>query len=205
MEASHLVYVVSHGEATNRQVHVGKSFDNPLSDRGCSQAQGLAAQLTSHGIVAVYSSPQLCAIQTASEIAKANRSGLLLRQGLSAINYGDWSEQNWRAISASDRARYAEYCRCPATFCFPAGESLADAQRRAFAVLGQLSKQHNGKSSIAIVVNKQISQALIAKCSNIPLTRLFELEQQDGCLNVLKKTEDGWQVRAINILTVDVW
>lgn len=71
--AAQLIHVVRHAHAGDRATWSHDDDLRPLSERGCMQAEGLAAMLTSPPPAVVYSSPSVRCIATVLPLARAHQ------------------------------------------------------------------------------------------------------------------------------------
>lgn len=63
-------YLVRHADAGNKREWTGPDDDRPLSDAGYREAEGLIAQLASHPIARIMSSPAVRCRQTVQPLAE---------------------------------------------------------------------------------------------------------------------------------------
>ena len=64
------IYFVRHGSTDSLEKKISQPDDEPLNERGASQAKELGKRFTNTKIDLVISSPHLRAVQTAKEISK---------------------------------------------------------------------------------------------------------------------------------------
>ena len=97
----------------------GGRQDIPLNAAGRSQAQMLAKGMEKRPVTAIYSSPQLRAMETAMALA-GNQGWRSYLPELVEIGYGDWEGRTASDILTKERKLYEEWWQHPATVAPPA-------------------------------------------------------------------------------------
>ena len=83
------ILLIRHGETALNVARTLQPLETPLSERGRAQARALAARLAGAGIVAILSSDQPRALQTAQAIAAATGLPVETSELLRERNFGD--------------------------------------------------------------------------------------------------------------------
>ena len=85
------LYIIRHGQTDwNVQGRIQGRQDIPLNAAGRSQAQMLAKGMEKRPVTAIYSSPQLRAMETAMALAGNQGVEVIPLPELVEIGYGDW-------------------------------------------------------------------------------------------------------------------
>ena len=85
------LYIIRHGQTDwNVQGRIQGRQDIPLNAAGRSQAQMLAKGMEKRPVTAIYSSPQLRAMETAKALAGNQGVEVIPLPELVEIGYGDW-------------------------------------------------------------------------------------------------------------------
>jgi broad specificity phosphatase PhoE len=113
-----------------------------LNETGRGQARGRGRALRGRGLELIVSSHHSRARETA-EIIREELGGdlpLVLDPRLAETHRGDWESRLFAEIMLEDAAVWRGYREHPEDFRFPAGESLADQQRRVLAALRDVAR-----------------------------------------------------------------
>jgi probable phosphoglycerate mutase len=152
-------------DLTNKQL-VGRTAGVRLSPLGRDQALGLVDRLRGVPIVDIYSSPLDRALETAAALA-ADR-GLSVHQdgGLSEVDYGEWSGQEFKHLRKTDLWKRVQ--TRPADARFPEGEAVREAQAR---IVGSLETIANGhpKDCVAVFSHSDMIKFAVAHLVGIHL------------------------------------
>ena len=151
----HLIFV-RHGESEANLLH---EFSNsgrkhPLTDKGRLQAEMLAKRLRRQGVVRIFSSPVLRALETAQIVADELGLTVSVEEALREYDVGVWE-------GSTDPAGWAEYARVDAAWLDPAnwgqsmtgGESLLDVRERFLPFLEQLKTDYAAESGAILLVS----------------------------------------------------
>jgi broad specificity phosphatase PhoE len=108
-----------------------------LNEAGRAQARDQGRALAGRGLELVVTSHLLRARETA-ELIHAELGGelpLVVDPRLAETHRGEWETRLFATIAREEPEKWREYRERPASFRFPAGESLAEQQRRVLACL----------------------------------------------------------------------
>ena len=119
------LYIIRHGQTDwNVEGKIQGRQDIPLNAAGRSQAEMLAKGMEKRPVTAIYSSPQIRAMETAETLARAQGVTVIPVPELAEIGYGDWEGRTASDILAKERKLYEEWWQHPATVAPPGGETL---------------------------------------------------------------------------------
>ena len=150
------VLLIRHGE--NDYVKKGRLAGRlpgvHLNENGRKQAQKLADTLKKMPIKAVYSSPMERTVETAEPLAQALGQEVILRPGLTEIDFGDWQDKTLKALRR--RKLWKTVQQKPSMMRFPNGEAFAEAQLRAAQELNELVGMHRPKDVFVCVSHSDL-------------------------------------------------
>ena len=125
------LYIIRHGQTDwNVQGRIQGRQDIPLNAAGRSQAQMLAKGMEKRPVTAIYSSPQLRAMETAKALAGNQGVEVIPLPELVEIGYGAWEGRTASDILTKERKLYEEWWQHPATVAPPGGETLNQVDAR---------------------------------------------------------------------------
>ncbi|MDQ3741006.1 MAG: histidine phosphatase family protein [Actinomycetota bacterium] len=158
-----MILLARHGETKeNRERRFQGQNDVPLSDKGIEQAHALAELAANEHppIVALYTSPQRRAKQTAEVVA--GRLGLAPREDprLKEVDVGDWEGRLKDDVEREDPQLWAAFRRAGDGFRFPGGESLAEQQERVIEALVDVTQR--GELPALLVCHRGVVRCALA-------------------------------------------
>jgi alpha-ribazole phosphatase len=192
------LFLCRHGEpAESVRERIYGALDVGLSSRGAEQAKLLALALAGEPLVAVYSSPQRRALDTARWIAAEHDGATWEHAALREIDFGAF--EGLRHDEAAERHPdlYRTWLEQPARVRFPGGESYAEVRARAAGALTEILERHEGRS-LAVVAHGGVIRALLADCLKMPAEAIFRLDQRYGCVNLVDWLDGIPVVRLLN-------
>ena len=191
------ILLIRHGE--NEYVAKGRLAGRlpgvHLNDKGCHQAEAVAAALKNAPIKAVYSSPLERCTETAQPLADALKLEVIPREGLLEIDFGDWQDKTLKQLRR--RKLWKVVQGNPARMEFPNGETFANAQIRITQELEALSKIHGPKEMIACFSHSDIIRLAVAYYIGTPLDLFQRIAVSPASISTIHLSEMG--VRVINV------
>ncbi|MEW9855374.1 histidine phosphatase family protein [Novosphingobium sp. M1R2S20] len=174
----------------------GRSPDIALSTEGRSQASALAARLRMVPLTAIHSSP----VQRAQETAQAlqsEHSGVpfLIADELDELDFGDWSGRAFVEL-ASD-PRWESWNQSRSTTAAPNGESMAQAQERAWSHIERTARANPG-ATIAMVTHCDVIRAVIAGVLGLSLDYYGRFDVDPASCTRLAVGDWGAKVLSLN-------
>jgi probable phosphomutase (TIGR03848 family) len=152
-------------DLTNKQL-VGRTPGVHLSELGRKQAAGLVDRLRGVPVAAVYSSPLDRSLETASPLAVDRGLPVLADGGLSEVDYGEWSGQEFKHLRKTDLWPGAPPRPAPARF--PEGEAVREAQARIVGSLETIANDHP-KDCVAVFSHSDMIKFAVAHLVGIHL------------------------------------
>lgn len=143
------LYIIRHGQTDwNVQGKIQGRQDIPLNAAGRLQAQALAEGMRTRPVTAIYSSPQLRAMETAGAIAALQGVPVEQLPQLVEISYGQWEGRTAEDILTTDRELYESWWQHPATVAPPGGETLNDVDSRCSQAWSMIRSSIKGDTAI---------------------------------------------------------
>lgn len=131
------LHLLRHGQTalSRENVFCGRGLDPALTDEGAAMAQSFAEAYRTEPWTAIYSSPLVRAMTTATPIADAVQLPVLTRAGLAEIDYGEWDGFTTDHVASVWHDEYERWTADPAWNPPTQGETaIALAQRMAHAI-----------------------------------------------------------------------
>lgn len=143
------LYLIRHGQTDwNVEGRIQGSQDIPLNATGRAQALLLARGMEKRPVTAIYSSPQLRALDTARAIATVWKAPIHPLAQLAEISYGDWEGRTSRDILDTDRQLYEAWWKHPASVAPPGGETLNQVDQRCREAWDIIRQEMDGDAAV---------------------------------------------------------
>ena len=137
------LYIIRHGQTDwNIAKKIQGRQDIPLNERGHFQAQCLGKAMENRPITAVFSSPQIRAMETAIAVASPAGVPVIPVRDLMEINYGVWEGKTEEELLSDDRALYEAW------WSPPEGESINQVNERCRQAWKEIKPQLTGDAAI---------------------------------------------------------
>lgn len=194
-----LIYLLRHGkvDTTAPRRFLGRT-DLPLNVSGMGQALSLAEQLRAIPFARVVASPLKRAVQTAVLASGRPIEAIEIINELAEIDLGAWEGRTVAEIEQHFPGAYEERGRNLAQYQPLNGESFADLANRVCPALFELAGRDTGP--LLIVAHAGVNRVLLSRLLHRPLQRLLEIPQDHGAVNILRRTAQGIEVGAINLV-----
>lgn len=162
----------------------GGGSDTELSEMGKKQAQILAQLLKGENIVAIYSSPQKRAIDTAKAIAQNYPIEVTIVFGLREIDVGEFEGIPLASLGTSFDQFLVEWRQPDGSANLPGGESLTDLADRVWAVMENIREKHC--DGVVVVVSHYFALlTIICRALGLSLSHLGRLRVSVGGISIL--------------------
>lgn len=186
-----LLYLVRHGQTEWNRLHrIQGQSDPPLNETGRAQALALARTFAGMPLDAVYSSPLQRARDTAESVAQAHNLSIQTFDELKELNVGALDG----VTLAEMRERHGDFLarwRRDASVRLPGGgETLAELQARAWAVIERISRAHAGQR-VAVVTHSFLTQVVISAVLGLPLDHFRRVRVSEGCISTVEFAFNG--------------
>jgi probable phosphoglycerate mutase len=197
------IYLLRHGAlADDNQARFIGQIDLPLAAEGIRQAQALADALRHKEIGIVFCSDLLRTRQTAEIIAGETGIPMKTARDLREISLGHWEGMSRSDVRSTFPAQYAARGRDLACYRVPGGESYADCRLRLLSAWEHILSC--GNDQIVVVSHAGINRLLLCHLLSIPMSHMFRIGQDYGCVNIVQQAGDSMCVQLVNGHPIDI-
>jgi len=197
------IYLLRHGALTddNHARFIGQ-IDMPLAAEGIRQAQALAHALSHKEIGTIFCSDLLRTRQTAEIIA--NKAGIPIKatRDLREISLGHWEGMKRSEVRSTFPDQYAARGRDMACYQVPGGESYAECHLRLLVAWEQIL--NCGSEQVVVVSHAGINRLLLCHLLGAPMTHMFRIGQDYGCVNIVQQIGASICVQLVNGHPTDI-
>jgi len=185
------IYLVRHGQVEgHEQKRYNGQGDVALTAQGRAQYGLLEVRLRNKPLAAIYSSDLSRCLEGAALLAQGRDLVPVPRADLRELHVGEWEGRTWdelkKAYPDEWRARIADI----ANYRVPGGETIAELGERALAAIDGIVAAHAGED-VLVVGHGALNRVILLAAIGAPLERVFHIEQNYGCLNVIDYLADG--------------
>lgn len=185
------IYLVRHGQVAGfDQPRYNGQTDVALTDYGIEQYHCLKDRLAGKNISVCYTSDLTRCTAGAEIICNAFAIEPIKRRELRELNIGVWEGLAWQEIQAAWpdgwQARLADLVN----YRVPQGENLLDLEARVMPVINEVVERHKGEE-VLVVAHGGVNRIVLLNAIGAPLSGVFNVEQNFGCLNIIDYYADG--------------
>jgi alpha-ribazole phosphatase/probable phosphoglycerate mutase len=185
------IYLVRHGQvAGHEEKRYNGQGDVPLTPEGQAQFGLLQMRLKNKAFKAAYSSDLSRCLEGARLLAFPHGLEPVPRQDLRELHIGDWEGKTWKELQAAYPEEWQARLDDIVHYRVPGGESLLDMAGRVRGALREIVAAHSGEE-ILVVGHGGINRVVLLDAIGAPLERLFHIEQDYGCMNIIDYYPDG--------------
>jgi broad specificity phosphatase PhoE len=172
-----------HGETkwNVEKIYRGRTDVN-LDEVGIKQAELLGKYLSNWKLEAIYSSPLKRALDTANIIARYQKIGVQIAEGLIDFDYGEWQSLPEQEVKRLYPALLDEWHNNPHKVSMPGGESLEDVRRRAIEVVNDVLSKYRG--SVVLVSHRVVNKVLICSLLGLDNSYFWNIRQDVGGITI---------------------
>ncbi|MDZ7695489.1 MAG: histidine phosphatase family protein [Deltaproteobacteria bacterium] len=199
MERENRIYLIRHGQVDGYQdFPIYGHTDVALTEVGMLQMKQVAERLRLARVKAIYTSDLDRAVTGARLIAMYHDVPVHTLPELREMAFGDWE-----ALTLSEiRRRFPDVlARRQAdlvNFKVPGGgESVAELASRVGAAFDRIREREAG-NDVVIVAHGAVNRVILCRAIGLDLSRMFNLQQDYGCLNIIEYHPDRTLVRLMN-------
>ncbi len=176
-------------------VLLGRSVDGPLDERGEGQARVVAKRLLAFPEVVVESSPRQRARHTAGIIASRCDTAVRIAPQVDELDFGSWSGQTFETLATDPQ--WQRWNKHRAVSRTPAGDSIRDAQQRAFAHFRKLEQMFD-RETIAIVTHAEVIRSVVLLALQASIDDYGRFEIGPASLTRLQVERSRLQLASVN-------
>lgn len=185
------IYLLRHGQVAGyEEKRYNGQADVPLTAEGEAQFGLLQLRLQKKAISAVYSSDLSRCQRGAKLIAASHDLEVTVDVQLRELNIGAWEGKTWNELQAEFPQEWQARLANIVNYQVPQGESLADLAARVYPVIAGIVTAHLGEE-VVVVAHGGVNRVILLGAIGAPLHRIFALEQNYGCLNIIDYYADG--------------
>jgi len=172
-----------HGETVwnVEKIYRGRKDVN-LDEGGIKQAELLGKYLSNWELEAIYSSPLRRALDTANIIARYQKIGVHIAEGLIDFNYGEWQALPEQEAKRLYPTLHNEWHNNPHKVIMPGGESLEDVRRRAIEVVNDVLSKYQG--GVVLVSHRVVNKVLICSLLGLDNSYFWNIKQDVGGITI---------------------
>lgn len=190
------VLLIRHGQTDwNVERRIMGHRPIPLNRRGQREAKLIAKALARIPVDAIFSSPFLRAIQTATIISKNQKKKPIVSHEVAEIHYGDWIGKKFEEVS-SEKA-FQIYHQTPRKAQAPGGEKMTSVQKRAVKFVESLRKKYQ-KGRVVVVSHADVIKSILVHYLGLDLNELLRFRVDNASLSFLLFNGTRSRVLALN-------
>jgi len=186
------IHLIRHGEVENPHRYNGH-HDVDLSPRGVEQYHQLKPRLDPDRITACYTSDLLRTLRGGKILGPYLGVEPVKVPALRELNCGAWQGLSLTEVQAERPDEWAARLADLVNFRAPGGESVADLRARVLPAIAEIVERHRGEE-VLVVAHGGVNRVVLMEAIGAPPDRLFSIEQQYCCLNIIDYWDDGNQV-----------
>jgi alpha-ribazole phosphatase/probable phosphoglycerate mutase len=172
--------------------------DVDLTETGLLQMKEMAERLRLIDIMAIYSSDLKRAVTSARHIALYQDAPHYCLPELREIYFGDWEGMTLKEVRKGFPKELKERQEDLINFKSPGGgEPVGQFSERIIKCFEGILSDQKG-NDIAIVAHGAVNRVILCKALDLDLTRMFNIQQDYGCLNIIDYFPDSTLVRLVN-------
>jgi len=185
------IHLIRHGEVVGaEQRRYNGQTDVALTEKGKAQYGFLQLRMKKLPIAAVYSSDLTRCVEGAELLAAGYGLKVIRHPELREIDAGDWQGMTWTEIEQQHPKAWKKRLKDIVNTPFPGGENLHDVAARVRPLVADIAARHQGEDVI-VVAHGGVNRILLLDAIGAPLSALFGIEQDFGCLNCIDYFDDG--------------
>ena len=192
------LYLCRHGEVDGAgAMRYNGHKDVAMTARGVAQMETLRDRLVRERITGIFSSDLSRASIGAAIIGGPHGLKAASIPALRERNIGVWEGLTWDEIKGRWPEQWAAWIGDIVNFKPEGGESLLELSARIIPALEKLIADNAG-GDIVLVGHGGVNRVILSHLLGMPLGRIFSIEQNFGCLNIIDFHEDG--IPVVNLL-----
>ena len=185
------IHLIRHGQVVgHNQKRYNGQIDVGLTDLGVEQYHRLKERLADTPISACYTSDLTRCVTGANIICEQFSIEPVRRSELRELNIGIWQGLTWLEIQARWPEEWQARLNDLVNYRVQQGENLLDVQARLMPVVREIVERHKGQE-VLLVGHGGVNRIVLLNAIGAPLSRMFNIEQNYGCYNIIDYYIDG--------------
>ena len=179
--------------------------DVALTRKGNKQLRSIANYMSQFKLNAIYCSDLQRSMLVAEAVGRSQdpRRKPVVRESLRELNLGDWEGLSIKTIQEKYPEEMEARWNNLAEYRIKNGESLIELSERIIPVFQEIIAENQGRE-VCVIGHGGVNRVFLAKILGMPLDRIFRLDQEYACLNLIDVFEDGIPlVRGVNQQVID--
>jgi alpha-ribazole phosphatase len=188
------IYLIRHGEVEGAGTpRYNGHADVSLTEKGKSQYLQLRERLADAQITACYTSDLNRCAWGASVLGAHLGVEPVREPNLRELDIGIWEGLSWAELMDRYPEEWQARLADIVNYRVPRGENLLDLEGRIMPVIGGIVERHRGEE-VLVVAHGGANRVILLNAIGAPLSSLFSIEQNYGCLNIIDYYADGKSV-----------
>ena len=156
--------------------------DVGLDKVGIKQAELLGKYLSNWELEAIYSSPLSRALDTANIVARYQKIGVHIAEGLIDFDYGEWQALPEQEAKRLYPTLHNEWHDNPHKVRMPGGESLEDVRKRAIEVVNDVVSKY--QVGVLLVSHRVVNKVLICSLLGLDNSHFWNINLDVGGITI---------------------
>lgn len=192
------IYLARHGQTIyGDEIRFIGRTDVDLSEKGLEQAGKIADYMKDVKLSAIYTSPLLRCRKTARAVAAFHDLEPVVVEDLSEIDLGEWEDMYEKDIKEKYPEEYDTRRPLTEDFGPPGGETWGEVKTRVIAAMEKIIEQAP-PGPIFIAAHRGVNGVYICHAMNLPLSHLFDIDNDYGCLNIFNFADGAMNIELLN-------
>ena len=193
------VYLIRHGQINGYEnFPVYGHTDVDLTETGILQMEKMDERLRFVGFQAIYSSDLKRSATGARLLARSHDVPLRFLTELREIYFGDWEGLNLSQIQKRFPEELKKRQADLINYTIPGeGESVGSFSERITTCYERILAEQK-ENDFVIVAHGGVNRVILCNALGLDLTRIFNIHQDYGCLNIIDYFPDSTLVRLVN-------
>jgi len=198
------IILARHGETVwnIEKIYRGRADVN-LDEMGIKQAELLGNYLSNWGLEAIYSSPLRRALDTANIVARYQKIGVQIAEGLIDFDYGEWQALPEQEVKKLYPALLNEWHNNPHKVRMPGGDSLEDVRGRAIEVVNDVLSKYQG--SVLLVSHRVVNKVLICSLLGLDNSHFWNINLDVGGITIFNYVDRRFVLTSHNDTSHLMW
>ncbi len=185
------IHLLRHGQVEGfEDKRYNGQGDVRLTDLGRQQSAAFAGRFQYLTLGGIYSSDLYRCRVAADQIALLQKVDPEYHEDLRELHIGEWQGKPWQQIQREDPELWQARLDDIVNISPPGGESVLQLAQRVRPAIKQIVAAHVGQD-VVIVAHGGVNRVILLDAVGAPLERLFHIEQDYGCHNIIDFYSDG--------------